>query len=243
MWILPIVSYLGIIVGFCFLTLAIASGLYYLSELVEEHTVLSKKILTRLIQIIIAIHFLLIVFDGFPVLLTLFSVACHVVYMLNLRRFPVVKLSDSIFIASCLSVVANHLLWFRHFSTPPEVLLQRELAKEARGYGRGSPMHGYSSSDPYYTNKIAKFSEISAFFGLCVWLIPFALFVSLTAGENVLPSTSELQGAVAGGRSHGKRKTGGPGMAKMVVDGVKDWFYNVGETFGWTGEASRRRFD
>ena len=76
-----------------------------------------------------------------------------------------------------------------------------------------------------------------------VWLIPFALFVSLTAGENVLPSTTELQGAVAGGRSQGKSKKGGPGMAKMVVDAVKDWFSSVGETFGWTGEASRRRFD
>lgn len=164
-----------------------ASGLYYLSELVEEHTVLSKKILTRLIQSIIAVHFLLIVIDGFPILLTLFSAACHGVYMLNLRRFPVVKLSDGVFIASCrantfvilgkrqmltiqsiVSVITNHLFWFRHFSTPPEVLLQREIAKEAaRGYGRSSPMHDYSSSDPHYTNKIAKFSEISAFFGLC----------------------------------------------------------------------------
>ena len=82
-----------------------------------------------------------------------------------------------------VSVVANHLLWFRHFSTPPEVFLQREIAKEAaRGYGRGSPMHGYSSSDPYYTNKIAKFSEISAFFGLCGMLIDIlqAAYASLT---------------------------------------------------------------
>jgi len=67
--------------------------------------------------------------------------------------------------------------------------------------------------------------------------------VSLTAGENVLPSTSELQGAVTGDRPQGRSKRGGPGMAKMVVDGVKDWFSSVGEAFGWTGEASRRRFD
>lgn len=78
-----------------------ACGLYYLSEIVEEHTVLSKKILTRLIQTIIGIHFLLIIFDGFPVLLTLFSAASNAVYMLNLRKFPFVKLSDGVFIASC----------------------------------------------------------------------------------------------------------------------------------------------
>ena len=78
-----------------------ACGLYYLSEIVEEHTVLSKKILTRLIQAIIGIHVLLIILDGFPVLLTLFSAASNAVYMLNLRKFPFVKLSDGVFIASC----------------------------------------------------------------------------------------------------------------------------------------------
>ena len=44
MWILPLVGYAGAIIGFCFLTLAIASGLYYLSELVEEHTVIAKRL-------------------------------------------------------------------------------------------------------------------------------------------------------------------------------------------------------
>ncbi|KAF8477564.1 transmembrane adaptor Erv26 [Kalaharituber pfeilii] len=244
MWILPFVGYLGIILGFCFLTLAIASGLYYLSELVEEHTVLSKKVLTRLIQSIIVVHILLVVFDGFPILLTLFSAASHGVYMLNLRKFPVVKLSDGVFIASCLAVIANHLLWFRHFSIPPEHLIHQKMSMDGMRSGRDSPLHDYSSSDPYYLSQIPKFREISAFFGICVWLIPFSLFVSLTAGENVLPSTTEIHGQSVGDKPHGKNKRGGPGMAKMVVDSVKDWFANVGETFGWTGDVtSRRRFD
>jgi hypothetical protein len=66
-----------------------ASGLYYLSELVEEHTVLSKKILTALIQAIIVVHILLLLFDGFPKLLTLFSAASHGVYLANVTKsFP-----------------------------------------------------------------------------------------------------------------------------------------------------------
>lgn len=121
-------------------------------------------------------------------------------------------------------------------------------------------MNDYSSSNPYYTSKIPKFSEISAFFGLCgklcksllsfctlrltlefdiVWLVPFALFVSLTAGENVLPSTSEVQGP----ERVGSKTKSGPGMAKMVVDGVKDWFAGLCAALGWKAEASRRRFD
>lgn len=80
---------------------------------------------------------------------------------------------------------------------------------------------------------------------LLVWLIPFALFVSLSAGENVLPSSSigEDVGGVGPVGPDGKRKRGGPGMAKMVVDNVKEWFGGVSETLGWTSSNSRRRFD
>lgn len=79
----------------------LASGLYYLSELVEEHTVLAKKLLTRLIYAIIGIQILLVVVDRFPVLLSLLSIGSHAVYAGNLRHFPVVKLTDPVFVLSC----------------------------------------------------------------------------------------------------------------------------------------------
>ncbi|XP_046368302.1 protein TEX261-like [Haliotis rufescens] len=37
------------------------------------------------------------------------------------------------------------------------------------------------------------FSEVLAFFTICLWLVPFAFFVSLSANENVLPTVSETQ--------------------------------------------------
>ncbi len=124
MWILPLVGYAGVLLGFGFLTLAIgmcstpqflspwlsgaklltipiASGLYYLSELVEEHTVLAKKLLTRLIYGIIATQILLAVVDRLPLSLSLLSIGSHAVYAGNLRHFPIVKLSDPVFILSC----------------------------------------------------------------------------------------------------------------------------------------------
>ena len=118
MWILPLVGYLGVLIGFSFLTLAIgkppaqdpfakpfltrtASGLYYLSELVEEHTVLTRRILTRLIYAIIGIQALLGLVDRFPLWLSALSITSHVVYLGNLRHFPIVKLSDPVFILSC----------------------------------------------------------------------------------------------------------------------------------------------
>ena len=101
MWILPLVGYAGSLIGFCFLTLAIASGLYYLSELVEEHTVMAKRFLTRLIYTIIVVHLFLWLVDGFPILPTILGIVAHVVYLGNMRRFPFVKLSDPLFLLSC----------------------------------------------------------------------------------------------------------------------------------------------
>lgn len=127
MWILPLVGYIGLAIGFGFLTLAIgippfpqrtrasqlinpciASGLYYLSELVEEHTVIAKKLLTRLIYFVIAVHSFLFVVDGFPLKLAAVSIVSHVVYLGNMRRFPVVKLTDPLFLASCGMSLSNH---------------------------------------------------------------------------------------------------------------------------------------
>jgi len=79
----------------------VASGLYYLSELVEEHSVIAKKLLTRLIYTVIGIQTLLCIFDGFPFFLSVLSIVSHVVYLGNMRRFPIVKLSDPLFISSC----------------------------------------------------------------------------------------------------------------------------------------------
>ena len=33
--------------------------------------------------------------------------------------------------------------------------------------------------------------QVLAYFTICLWIVPFAFFVSLSANENVLPTTSE----------------------------------------------------
>ena len=214
MWILPLLGYVGAIVGFCFLTLAIASGLYYLSELVEEHTVFAKRLLTRLIYTSIGVQLALWLIDGFPFGATLLGVFAHVVYLGNMRRFPFVKLSDPLFLLSCgmyshsLSptcafaltapalVLIDHYVWFRHFSH--------------------SQNDAYQRSSYYEPIDVPSFTMIASYFGLCVWLVPFALFVSLSAGDNVLPTmgTEPVRGGVDGKTKH-------QGMVKALVDYVR----------------------
>ncbi|CAG8450938.1 62_t:CDS:2 [Funneliformis mosseae] len=40
----------------------------------------------------------------------------------------------------------------------------------------------------YFTSVYFVFVDIAAFFGICVWLIPFSYFISLSANDNALPS-------------------------------------------------------
>ncbi|KAI1172544.1 transmembrane adaptor Erv26 [Nemania sp. FL0916] len=215
MWILPLVGYLGSVLGFCFLTLAIASGLYYLSELVEEHTVIAKRLLTRLIYFIVGLQLVLWVIDGLPFFLTLLGVVSHVIYLGNMRRFPFVKLTDPLFMASCVLVLVNHFFWFRHFSD-----LQHQ------SYSRMTSM--YEQPD------VPSFTEIASFFAICVWLIPFALFVSLSASDNVLPTIGSEQPSQADG---GKNKR--QGMVKVVVDYVLSAIGEVSRLAGWKKSDDR----
>ena len=227
-WILPILGYLGVLLGFCFLTLSIASGLYYLSELVEEHSVLSSKVLRRLIYAVCGTQILLWLVDGFPWHLTLLGVCSHVIYASNLRHFPIVKLSDPLFLLSCGLVILNHWLWFRHFSEPAPYRGAERLLRDR-----------YST--PVYSQPT--FTEIASYFGLCVWLVPFALFVSLSAGENVLPSmgseyaTGEREGVAGFKKGHKRRNTG---MAKAAVNSTREWIGENGAVMGlWKHENVR----
>lgn len=97
-----------------------------------------------------------------------------------------------------------------------------------------------------------------------MWLVPFALFVSLSAGENVLPSmgseyaTGEGSSYISSGAGPsgfasgsgaagvGKRRARSAtnqGMAKQVFGSVKDWVGETGEVMGfWKGERTRPTF-
>jgi hypothetical protein len=149
-------------------------------------------------------------------------------------------------------VIANHYFWFRHFSAPP-------------------PSSSYTSYPYSRDSNIPSFTEIASYFGLCVWLVPFALFVSLSASENVLPSmgseyatgegasyispgkTPEAFGSAtsvgvggSSGAMQGKRRARSgtnAGLAKQVVTGVKEWVGETGEVMGlWKGERTRPTF-
>jgi hypothetical protein len=213
MWILPLVGYLGYVVGFIMLTLSIASGLYYLSELVEEHTVVAKRLLTRLIYFIMGLMILLWIVDGFPFWQTLLGIGSHAVYLGNMRRFPFVRMSDPLFLASCVLVLLNHWAWMRYFSYVQQT--------------------AYNRMSSYYERpNVPSFVEVASYFGLCVWVVPFVLFISLSAGENVLPTigTEDFTGGGGAGVDHGGRsKDKRQGLVKSLMDSVTG---TIGQVWG-----------
>lgn len=91
------------------------------------------------------------------------------------------------------------------------------------------------------------FTEVASYFGLCVWLVPFALFVSLSAGENVLPSMGSeyatgdrLSSSTSASASTSDGKTKSRGMAKALVDNTREWVKENAELMGfWNGERSK----
>ncbi|KAI1316532.1 erv26 super protein [Mortierella claussenii] len=155
---LTLISYAGAGISFLFATLSLACGLYYMAELVEEYTVLTKKIIKGLTLIVVVLHLSLWLLDGLPFLKILFSLGCHAVYSFNLLNFPYISLMSAPFLLSCVLVLVDHFMWFQYFSRR------------------------------YYS-----FMSIASFFGICVWMIPFSYFISLSANDNALPSFDKSQ--------------------------------------------------
>lgn len=98
-----------------FLMFALACGLYFLSELIEEHSVLSRRILKGLIAFTITSLFLFWLLEGFPLMLVLFSVFSHLVYKSYFNGFPNVAAESYVVLSSAGLTVVSHLLWFIHF--------------------------------------------------------------------------------------------------------------------------------
>lgn len=154
MWFLYILTWIALFIQICFVTLSIAAGLYYLAELVEEYTVMSKKIINSMLLGTTLILVGLLVFEELPWSLLVGCLLANLAYYFVLSTFPFIQLTSPSFIFSAIMIMADHYLAFSYFS---------------------SVWH--------------PFSEVLAFFTVCLWLVPFALFVSLSANENVLPTS------------------------------------------------------
>jgi len=172
MGLLYYVSYVAMVAAFAFVTLSLASGLLYVSELIEEHSRLAKLIGQRSIYAIMVLHVVFYFTDSLPLVQTVFSLICHVVYLQNFSStWPLISLTSLSFLASCVLVISDHFIWFFYFA---------RITSEAR---HSRLYRGMQPNPP-------GFSEIASFFAICVWYAPLFLFLSLSANDNALPMTA-----------------------------------------------------
>lgn len=150
-----------------FLAVCLACGLYYLAELAEEFTVITKKLIQYTIIGVMVIHGMLLILDRFPFYQITVGLATHGAYLAMLKDFPFIGFTSPIFIGSCVLMVLDHYVWFQFFSVMG----------------------------------IYRLTHVLGFYLLCVWLVPFGYFVSLSVNDSVLPS-SEM------GAAHGQTKRG-----------------------------------
>ncbi|KAG0300657.1 erv26 super protein, partial [Dissophora globulifera] len=60
----------------------------------------------------------------------------------------------------------------------------------------------------FFARHYYSFASIASFFGICVWMVPFVYFISLSANDNALPSFDKSQQDGGNGGSHNKKKNG-----------------------------------
>eukprot|EP00271_Cylindrocystis_brebissonii_P003781 TRINITY_DN15032_c0_g1_i1.p1 TRINITY_DN15032_c0_g1~~TRINITY_DN15032_c0_g1_i1.p1 ORF type:complete len:230 (-),score=44.38 TRINITY_DN15032_c0_g1_i1:578-1267(-) len=122
-----LVVYLGGYFVLVFFAICVATGLYYIAELVEEHSRLAKKVISGAIQGIIGLHVVLWLVDGLPFLPVAVGVATHALYHHLLRSFPFISATSPEFLASAGMCIASHVAWFRMFASGPHVSLEWAL--------------------------------------------------------------------------------------------------------------------
>lgn len=123
-------------------------------------------------------HLLLWLFDSLPLSRIAFSIICHLVYLTNFTpHWPMISLSSYSFISSCILVLADHFIWFTYFSQRTH-----NARQSVRKFGSADwrPLAGSEA-------RMLTFMDIATFFGVCVWLVPLFLFLSLSANDNALP--------------------------------------------------------
>jgi len=115
MWFLYLLSWLSTGIQICFVTMAIAAGLYYLAELVEEYTILTAKIIRWMVILTLVTYVGLFIFESLPVSMVVCGIIAQVTHLALLASFPFFSISSPTFVAAMVMVLINHYLAFSFF--------------------------------------------------------------------------------------------------------------------------------
>lgn len=137
----------------------------------------AKKIISGLIAFTTVIYVLFVFFDRLPWSMIVCGFIAQAAHALIMSNFPFVQFVSLPFAGAVVMLFVNHYLAFSYFSN---------------NWYQFSEVRNLIVMFQYVFSDFIRFCfQILAFFTLCLWLVPFALFVSLSANDNVLPTVNE----------------------------------------------------
>lgn len=112
-------------------------------------------------------------------MMVMFGITTQICHFLIIKNFPFVTFLSFNFIGTMILEVVNHYLAFSYFS--------------ATYY----PFFEVTFFIFNLMNKLIYFIlQVITYFTLCLWLVPFALFVSVSTNDNILPTILDRKGNI-----------------------------------------------
>lgn len=152
--------------GYMFLVFAaicLMCGIYYLVELAEEYTTITKELIRCAALAQLLVHTLLFIYERFPFVPTAVGFVSHLSYLQLLRVFPFINPFSLPVAAASIFFVLDNIFWFRFFHYDVEL---------------------------FYRYRVAPTPAIASFFLLVVWLVPLGFFITLSVNDSVLPNVT-----------------------------------------------------
>lgn len=208
-----LIVYVAAYIFLLFAAICLACGLYYLVELTEEYTTLTKKTIRLIIYINLALHVLLFFYERFSFMPCLVGFLAHVLYFNLLRPFPFIRPLSLPSLAALAAFTLDNFVWFRFFQSDHEI---------------------------FYRYAVAPVPATAAFFLLLVWLIPAAFFCSLTVNDAVLPAFNPQQAHANASNLNGSTSASHPKKRRNIVIVTLVSAANMVRNFLGTGNSSRR---
>ncbi|KAF0982081.1 hypothetical protein FDP41_011942 [Naegleria fowleri] len=110
-----VISHISLYVGIMFLILCVATGLYYLAELAEENSVMTRKVISYMIYLVVMVHLILWIFDELYFWCISIGILSHIAYYQLLSSFPFVRVKSASCILSIVGFIVSHVGWYYYF--------------------------------------------------------------------------------------------------------------------------------
>ncbi|XP_063676770.1 protein TEX261-like [Bolinopsis microptera] len=159
-WAFAILHWIAFFLEILFATVCIAAGLFYITEVIEDYTSISRSFFKWSNIAVVGAYLTMFLFEGTGTLNLILGILTFIMAWQVIEQFPNIEMVSPSFMGLIVCMILNHVTayWF-------------------------------------FKDRFLSFSQIIAYFTICVWLVPIQLILGLVAGENILPTSSNSRGS------------------------------------------------